>query len=74
MPDGMAGQPPRSDPAAGADDARVTVFAPNLALSVTLEREGSERERVHFHPAGQGVPSGCVGPLKGTMPTSVREV
>jgi len=34
---------------------RVTVFAPNLALSVTLEREGSERERVHFHPAGQGV-------------------
>jgi len=35
--------------------ARVTVFAPNLALSVTLEREGSERERVHFHPAGQGV-------------------
>jgi len=35
--------------------ARVTVFAPNLALSVTLEREGSDRERVHFHPAGQGV-------------------
>lgn len=34
---------------------RVTVFAPNLALSVTLEREGTERERVHFHPAGQGV-------------------
>ena len=51
----MAGQPPRSNPEAGADGARVTVFAPNLALSVTLEREGSERERVHFHPAGQGV-------------------
>ena len=35
--------------------ARVTVFAPNLAIAVTLELEGSERERVHFHPAGQGV-------------------
>ena len=35
--------------------ARVTVFAPNLAITVTLELEGSERERVHFHSAGQGV-------------------
>jgi 1-phosphofructokinase len=55
MPDCMAGQPPESEPQANAGGARVTVFAPNLALSVTLEREGSERERVHFHPAGQGV-------------------
>jgi len=37
------------------DSPRVTVFAPNLAIAVTLEREGSERERIHFHPAGQGV-------------------
>jgi len=39
----------------GASATRVTIFAPNPMLTVTLEREGSERERVHFHPAGQGV-------------------
>jgi len=44
---------------------RVAVFAPNPLLAVTLEREGPERERVHFHPAGQGVwvtrMAGCLG-------------
>ncbi len=35
--------------------ARVAIFAPNLMLAVTLEREGPARERVHFHAAGQGV-------------------
>jgi 1-phosphofructokinase len=34
---------------------RVAVFAPNPMLTVTLEREGAERENVHFHPGGQGV-------------------
>lgn len=35
--------------------ARVVVFAPNPLLTVTIEREGPERERVHFHPGGQGL-------------------
>jgi len=34
-------------------------------LTVTIEREGPEREQVHFHPAGQGVwvarMAGCMG-------------
>jgi 1-phosphofructokinase len=34
---------------------RVVVFAPHPLLTVTLEREGPEREQVHFHAAGQGV-------------------
>ncbi len=34
---------------------RVALFAPNPLLAVTLELEGTERERVHFHAAGQGV-------------------
>ncbi len=34
---------------------RVAIFAPHPLLTVTLEREGSEREQVHFHPGGQGV-------------------
>ena len=34
---------------------RVVVFAPNLLLTVSLEREGSTREQVHFHAGGQGV-------------------
>jgi 1-phosphofructokinase len=39
------------DPAA----SRVVIFAPHPLLTVTLEREGPEREQVHFHAAGQGV-------------------
>ncbi len=34
---------------------RVAIFAPHPLLTVTLEREGPEREQVHFHPGGQGV-------------------
>jgi 1-phosphofructokinase len=35
--------------------SRVAVFAPHPLLTVTLERESPERERVHFHAGGQGV-------------------
>ncbi len=31
------------------------MFAPHPLLTVTLEREGADRDSVHFHPAGQGV-------------------
>jgi 1-phosphofructokinase len=34
---------------------RVAVFAAHPLLTVTLEREGPEREQVHFHAGGQGV-------------------
>ncbi len=34
---------------------RVAIFAPHPLLTVTLEREGPDREQVHFHPGGQGV-------------------
>ncbi|MGO9247826.1 MAG: 1-phosphofructokinase family hexose kinase [Solirubrobacteraceae bacterium] len=34
---------------------RVAIFAPHPLLTVTLEREGSAREQVHFHAGGQGV-------------------
>ena len=33
----------------------VTVFSPNPLLTVTIELEGDERERIHFHAGGQGV-------------------
>jgi 1-phosphofructokinase len=46
-------QPPG---AAGASSPpRVAIFAPHPLLTVTLEREGPEREQVHFHAGGQGV-------------------
>jgi 1-phosphofructokinase len=35
--------------------SRVAIFAPHPLLTVTLEREGPARERVHFHAGGQGV-------------------
>ncbi len=34
---------------------RLAIFGPHPLLTVTLEREGPEREQVHFHPGGQGV-------------------
>jgi len=34
---------------------RVAIFAPHPLLTVTLEREGAERDQVHFHAGGQGV-------------------
>ena len=33
----------------------MAVFAPHPLVTVTLEREGADREQVHFHPGGQGV-------------------
>ena len=33
----------------------VAVFAPHPLLTVTLEREGADREGVHFAAGGQGV-------------------
>ncbi|HTX46479.1 MAG TPA: PfkB family carbohydrate kinase [Solirubrobacteraceae bacterium] len=33
----------------------LTVFAPHPLLTVTIEREGTDRERVHVHAGGQGV-------------------
>jgi 1-phosphofructokinase len=33
---------------------RVALFAPHPLLSVTIEREGPDRQSIHFHAAGQG--------------------
>ena len=33
----------------------MAIFAPHPLLSVTLEREGPDREQIHFHAGGQGV-------------------
>jgi 1-phosphofructokinase len=38
-----------------ASNPRVVIFAPHPLLTVTIEREGPDRERVHFHAGGQGV-------------------
>jgi 1-phosphofructokinase len=38
-----------------AERPAVAIFAPHPLLTVTLEREGAEREQVHFHAGGQGV-------------------
>jgi 1-phosphofructokinase len=34
---------------------RVAIFAPNPLVTVTLEKEGADREQVHLHAAGQGI-------------------
>lgn len=49
-----------SEPAA----PRVAIFGPHPVLTVTLEAEGSDRQRVHFHPGGQGV---WVARMAGTL-------
>jgi 1-phosphofructokinase len=33
----------------------LAIFAPHPLLTVTIEREGQERQSIHFHPGGQGV-------------------
>jgi 1-phosphofructokinase len=33
---------------------KVALFAPHPLLTVTIEMEGSERQRIHFHAGGQG--------------------
>lgn len=35
--------------------AAIAVFAPHPLLTVTLEREGEDRDAIHFHAGGQGV-------------------
>jgi 1-phosphofructokinase len=51
----MALEPPKKPLAAGAPAPRVAIFGPHPLLTVTLEREGPEREQIHFHAGGQGV-------------------
>jgi 1-phosphofructokinase len=46
----------------------VTIFAPNPLLTVTLELEGGERERIHFHAGGQGVWVARVAESRGCAP------
>jgi 1-phosphofructokinase len=46
---------PGENDAAPVSPSAVAVFAPNPLLTVTIEREGSERDSVHFHAGGQGV-------------------
>lgn len=40
---------------ASGERVRVALFAPHPLLSVTIEREGPDRQSIHFHAAGQGV-------------------
>jgi 1-phosphofructokinase len=40
---------------AASSAPRVAIFAPHPLLTVTIEREGTDREQVHFHAGGQGV-------------------
>jgi len=44
-----------SPPAPRSAAPRIAVFGAHPLLTVTLEREGPEREQIHFHPGGQGV-------------------
>lgn len=37
-----------------AERPKVALFAPHPLLTVTIEMEGSERQRIHFHAGGQG--------------------
>ena len=36
------------------DRPKVALFAPHPLLTVTIEMEGSDRQRIHFHAGGQG--------------------
>jgi 1-phosphofructokinase len=47
---------------------RITVFAPNPVLTVTLERQGSDRDTVHFHAGGQGVWVARTAGVLGALP------
>ncbi|HXW57866.1 MAG TPA: PfkB family carbohydrate kinase [Solirubrobacteraceae bacterium] len=40
---------------APTDPPAISVFAPNPLLTVAIEREGADRDSVHFHAGGQGV-------------------
>ena len=58
--------PPESPPP--TDGPRIAIFAPNPLLTVTLEREGSDGESVHFHPGGQGVWVARMATTMGAVP------
>jgi 1-phosphofructokinase len=47
----------------------IAVFAPNPLLTVTVEREGAERDSIHFHAGGQGVWVAQMAATMGAAPT-----
>jgi len=47
----------------------IAVFAPNPLLTVTIEREGAERDSIHFHAGGQGVWVAQMAATMGAAPT-----
>jgi 1-phosphofructokinase len=46
----------------------VALFAPHPLLTVTIELEGSERQRIHFHAGGQGAWAGRMVAHMGATP------
>jgi 1-phosphofructokinase len=57
------------DPERGATSGRsIAVFAPSPLLTVTIEREGSDRDGVHFHAGGQGVWAARMARTMGATP------
>ena len=47
----------------------IALFAPNPLLTVTVEREGPERDSIHFHAGGQGVWVAQMAATMGAAPT-----
>jgi 1-phosphofructokinase len=60
---------PQDPPVPPAPPLAVAVFAPHPLLTVALEREGPERDSIHFHAGGQGV---WVARMALTMGAAVR--
>ncbi len=48
------GTPPRGTEVDAAPDGRVSVFAPGLLLTITIEQHEDDGARVHVHAGGQG--------------------
>ena len=46
----------------------IAVFAPHPLLTVTIETEGPDRERIHFHAGGQGVWVAAMARCMGAAP------
>lgn len=46
----------------------IAIFGPNPLLTVTAEREGPERQSIHFHAGGQGVWVGQMAASMGAAP------
>lgn len=53
---------------AAGERPRVALFAPHPLLSVTVEREGPDRQSIHFHAAGQGVWAARMVAAMGAVP------